>query len=143
MYDWASRLLALTFALSAVFLAGGWLTELTAPRPVARLPSTGIDPPPVATTAVGRLFGVAEAGPRSIEGLSLTGLFVGSGGGGFATFQVRGAALSAFPGDEVMPGVQLKQIERDHVILLASGTERTLRLPAGSAQAVAPDGAVQ
>ena len=33
-----------------------------------------------------------------------------------------------FPGDEVVPGVRLKQIERDRVILLTSDAKRELLL---------------
>lgn len=58
----------------------------------------------------------------------LTGVFAGSRGGGFATIRTRTGDVHVFPGEEVAPGVILKQMERNRVILLSSGIEKELKL---------------
>ena len=128
LFDASIHLLGVAIALGAIILASRWLTELTAPRPVARLPSVALVPPETSIKTIARLFGVSETHPEAIEGLRLTGVFVGSKGGGFATFHTRTGEVSMFPGDEVVPGVRLKQIERDRVILLTSDAKRELLL---------------
>jgi Type II secretion system protein C len=128
MFDAATRLIGVAIALGAIILAGWWLTELTAPRPVARLPSATFVQPETSIKTMARLFGVSEARPQAVEGLRLTGVFAGSKGGGFATFHTRSGAVSVFPGDEIVPGVRLKQMERDRVIVLTADTQRELRL---------------
>jgi hypothetical protein len=60
--------------------------------------------------------------------LHLTGVFVGSRGGGFATIRTPDGDVHAFPGGEVAPGIILKQIEGNRVILLASGIQKQLTL---------------
>ena len=128
MFDSAARLLAVAFTLAAIMLAGRWLTELTAPRPVAELASATMTQPESSTKTVSRLFGSGGAQSQALEGLHLTGVFAGSKGGGFATIHTRTGDVPVFPGDEVVPGVILKQIESDRVILLTSGTQKELRL---------------
>ncbi len=128
MFDSATRLLAVAFTLAAIILAGRWLTELTAPRPVAELPSAAIIQAESSTQTVSRLFGNGSAQPQALEGLHLTGVFAGSKGGGFATIHTRTGDVPFFPGDEIVPGVILKQIESDRVILLSSGTQKELQL---------------
>lgn len=138
LFDASVRLLGLAIALGAILLASRWLTELTAPRPVARLPSVGLALPETGPSTIGQMFGVNETHPQAIEGLSLTGVFVGSRGGGFATFRTPKGAVSVFPGDEVVPGVKLKQIERDRVILLSADAKKELPL---STQPIAAESA--
>lgn len=128
MLDSGIRLLGVAFALAAIILASRWLTELTAPRPVAELPSAALTPPEPSTKTVSRLFGAAGAPSQVLEGLHLTGVFSGSKGGGFATIHTQTGDVPVFPGDEVAPGIILKQIESDRVILLSSGTQKELRL---------------
>jgi hypothetical protein len=135
MFDTGARLLAVAFTLAGIMLAGRWLTELTAPRPVAELPSAAIAQPESNTKTVSRLFGNAGTQAPSLEGLQLTGVYAGSRGGGFATIHTRTGDVSVFPGEEVVPGVILKQMERDRVILLSSGTQKELRLRETSASA--------
>jgi type II secretory pathway component PulC len=85
--------------------------------------------PEPATKTVSRLFGSGgSVQAQALEGLHLTGVFVGSRGGGFATIHTRTGDVPVFPGEEVAPGVILKQIESDRVILLTSGTEKELQL---------------
>jgi hypothetical protein len=128
MFDAAIRLLGVAVGLGAIVLAGWWLTELTAPRPVATLSSVALVHPEASMKTVGKLFGVDDIRPQAVEGLRLTGVFAGSKGGGFATFHTRTGEVSAFPGDEVVPGVRLKQIERDRVILTTAAAQRELLL---------------
>jgi hypothetical protein len=127
-FDAAVRMTGIVFTVAAIILAGRWLTELTAPGPVARLPSATITQPENKLNMISRLFRAEEARPASLDGLLLTGVFAGAKGGGFATFQAPHGAVAAFPGDEVVPGVKLKQIERDRVILLTTQAQRELRL---------------
>ena len=128
MFDLAARLFAVVFALATIILAARWLTELTAPRPVAELPSVAISQPDAATGLISRLFGSGVVQTQVLEGLQLTGVFTGSRGGGFATFYTRTGNVSAFPGDEIVPGVILRRMESNRVILVASGVEKELRL---------------
>lgn len=129
MFDSAARLLALAFTLAAIILAGRWLTELTAPRSVAELPSAPLTQPESNTQFVSRLFGSSkEVQSQALAGLHLTGVYAGSKGGGFATIHTRAGDVAVFPGNEVVPGVILKQVESDRVILLSSGTQKELQL---------------
>jgi hypothetical protein len=128
LFDFAARLLAVAFTLAAILLAGHWLTELTAPRPIAVLPSAAIAPPVLSSGTISRLFGSGIVQLQALEGLQLTGVFTGSRGGGFATIHTRAGDVPVFAGDEVVTGVILKQIEGNRVILLTSGTEKELKL---------------
>jgi Type II secretion system protein C len=143
MFDVAIRLLGGALKLGAVILAAWWLTQLTAPRPVARLPSTAVVEPENGMQKISRIFGVGETQSRAMEGLLLTGVFAGSKGGGFATFHTRTGEVSAFTGDEVAPGVTLKQIERDRVILLTAGVQKELLLSDNSAPVAASSGRIE
>jgi hypothetical protein len=134
MFDSAARLFSVAFALAAIMLAGRWLTELTAPRPVAELPSAAMTQPEPVTKTVSRLFGSGgSVQAQALEGLHLTGVFAGSKGGGFATIHTRTGDVPVFPGDEVAPGIILKQIESNRVILLTSGTQKELQLQENNA----------
>ena len=135
IFDSAARLLAVAFTLAAIMLAGRWLTELTAPRPVAELPSATMTQPESSTKTVSRLFGSVGTQSQALEGLYLTGVYAGSKGGGFATIHTRTGDVHVFPGDEVVPGVILKQIESNRVILLNSGTQKELQLRENNAPA--------
>jgi hypothetical protein len=128
LFDFAARLFTVVFALAAIILAGHWLTELTAPRPVAVLPSTAISQPVSSAGMISRLFGSGVVQTQALEGLQLTGVFGGVRGGGFATIHTRAGDVPVFPGEEVVPGVILKKIEGDRVILLTSGIEKELKL---------------
>jgi type II secretion system (T2SS) protein C len=136
--DSAIRLLAGALTLGAIVLLGRWLSVLTAPRPVAELPSAVITRPEWSTQAVSRLFGSgAQSSPlQAMVGLHLTGVFAGSKGGGFATIHTQRGEVPVFSGDEVAPGVILKHVERDRVILLVSGIQKELPLHETSVPAV-------
>jgi Type II secretion system protein C len=138
MFDSAARLLSVAFAMAAIVLAGHWLTELTAPRPVAELPSSAVAPPESSVKTMSRLFGSGDNQLQALAGLRLTGVFAGARGGGFATVHTRAGDEPVFPGEEVSPGIVLKQIESDRVILLTSGTQKELRLQEASSAAATP-----
>jgi hypothetical protein len=140
LFDLAARLFTVAFSLAAILLAGRWLTELTAPRPVAELPSAAIAQPESSTGTISRLFGTGVVQSQALEGLQLTGVFSGSRGGGFATIHTRAGDVAVFPGDEVVAGVILKKLEGNRVILLTSGIEKelTLRESAASPAASSP-----
>ncbi len=140
LFDAGIRSLGVVFILFSVALTSGWLTVLTAPRPVANLPSKPIAPQENSLKLVSRLFGVGEARPQIDEALQLVGVFANSKGGGFATFNTRNGAISVFAGNEIVPGVKLKQIERDRVIILSAGAQKELRLSQGGGQQSPPIG---
>lgn len=140
MFDASVRLLGLLLILLAVLLAGRWLTELTAPRPVAKLPSISIAPQENNLKLVSKLFGAGETQSQALDGLQLAGVFANSRGGGFATFRTRSGAISVFAGGDIVPGVKLKQIEGDRVIVTSAGIQKELRLSEGGAQSSAPPG---
>lgn len=135
--DVTTRLFGVVIVLGAVVLASRWLTELTAPRPVAKLPSATVVQPESSVEMISRLFGAGEMQTQAIEGLRLTGVFVGGNGRGFATIHTRTGEVSVFPQADVAPGVKLIQIERDRVILLANGIQKELPLNVGGGDAAA------
>ncbi len=139
-FDATIRLLGLLIVIFAVLLTSRWLTELTAPRLVAKLPSMPIAAPENSLKTVGKLFGTSKARSESLDGLYLAGLFSGSRGSGFATFRTRSGSISVFPGGEISPGVTLKQIEKDRVIVLSAGVQKELRLNEGGMQPASPSG---
>lgn len=134
MFDTGVRLVGVMFMLLSVVLVSWWLTVLTAPRPLAKLPSAPTAQPENTLKMVGKLFGVGETRSISLDGLQLAGVFAGSSGGGFATFRTRSGAISVFTGGEIEPGVRLKQIEGDRVIILSAGVQRELRLSEAGGQ---------
>jgi hypothetical protein len=132
LFDALIRRLGTLFAVMAILLASRWLTELTAPRPVGKLPAAPAAPTDNGDRMIGRIFGIGETKPVATDGLLLTGMFATSKGGGFATFRTPGGAVSTFAGDEVMPGVLLKAVERDRVTVLVAGVPKELMLVVNS-----------
>jgi hypothetical protein len=115
-------------AVLAILLAAHWITRLTAPRPVARLPESRSVAAPPSLEPVYRLYGVrAEAAP-ALGNVALTGVFAAGGGQGFATFRVSGGQASALRGGEVMPGLILLRVAQDHVVLGSDAGEQRLPL---------------
>jgi hypothetical protein len=142
MLDSATRLLALAFILAATVLAGHWATMLTAPRPVAVLPTTSISLSASSTQAISHLFSSGTTTqPQVLSGYRLTGIYAGTKGGGFATIYTPNGEVSAFAGDDVAPGIVLKQIDKDRVTLTSGGVERELKLPEGNAPVASPSAA--
>lgn len=134
LFDAATRVLGFVIALAAILLASRWLTEMTAPRPVARLPAVAQAPGENGSKSIRRLFGASETQAQATDGLFLTGVFAGSKGGGFAIIRTPKGMVSVFPGDEVVPGIKLKQIEKDRVLLLTPDSTRELLLTAAPEQ---------
>ena len=140
LFEATARVLGVVVVLAGVFLASHWLTELTAPRPVARLADTTQAAPDGGGKSITRLFSAGAVQTQAIDGLTLTGVFAGAQGGGFATFRTPKGALSVFPGEEIVAGIRLKQVQKDRVILLSAEATQEIRLNSdtGGAGAAAP-----
>jgi len=114
--------------IATVALSAHWLTHWLAPGPVAALPDSprfvGQEDP----RAAHRLFGTRVQAVLAPGGLTLTGLYARPRGG-FAVFRGSEGALYALEGEELMPGILLKRIAADHVVLWADGVESRLDLP--------------
>ncbi len=138
--EWLPRLVGVLFAMATVFLLAGWLAALTAPRSVARMAAVAAASSDANNLqAVEKLFGRAsQSSPQMVDGLSLVGVFAGSLGGGFATFNTRTGPVSVFAGGEILPGILLKRIDRSRVVILASGITKELALAEGGGQRGAP-----
>lgn len=138
VYEMAVRLVRAIAILGVVLLSGWWLTHLTAPRPVARMPTLPATRPDHSPKMLDKLFGSADHHAKAADGLQLVGVFSGSGGGGFATFLTPKGAMSVFVGKDVIPGVVLKRIDADRVTLVSAGVERELRLVEPGTHSSAP-----
>ncbi len=126
-----ARLPGVVFAVLALLLVGHWLTVLLAPRPVAALAVTATAQAPSGTA--GRLFGAAPGSAVLINGVRLTGIYVGPNGAGFASFMTPAGARGVQPGQEIQDGVVLTRLHPDHVVVLVGGLETRLPLrPASS-----------
>lgn len=123
------RLLRLVLALAVLALVAVWLTRLGAPRPVAALPVPATPSQAVNAAAVLKVFGIGGQAAQT-AGIELTGLYARANGQGFATFRTPRGPLSGNAGDEIQPGVRLRQVGADHVLLLVDGAELRLELPA-------------
>lgn len=124
------RLLRALFALAGFGLVMWWIVRLTAPGPVAALPSVGSAPLPMpAEQALLRLFGGDSSGMRRDDPV-LTGIFAQRGGRSFITFRDGAESRFVFVGDEIRPGVWVVAIHPDHVLLSERGVERRLTTPA-------------
>jgi hypothetical protein len=115
-------------AIIAVLLVATWLTRLVAPRPVASLAESPATAAPLALEPIYRLFGVAAGAVAQTGDIILTGVFAASDGKGFATFRLPQGQVAALEGREVMPGVSLLRVERDHVLLRTAAGEQRLQL---------------
>lgn len=138
LYDTLVRVIGGIFILAALLLASAWLTELTAPRRVAKLPAMPVTVSENHLKSLEKLFGASVAQSQSLDGLQLAGVFAAANGGGFATFQTRSGPIAVFPGDEVIPGIRLDKIARDHVVVLSAGVPKELHLREDKSGAAAP-----
>lgn len=136
-HNLAVRSLRVLLTLMVSALLAFWLTDLTAPRRVAALAFRAAPEQTVNKESVLKVFGMASGPTAQINGIELTGLYARADGQGFATFRTPGGLVSGIAGMAVRPGVQLRQIGADHVILTENGTEHRLALPAASAAAPA------
>lgn len=120
------------FVLAGVALLAYWAQILSAPRPVAALPSdpqaNNVSLP--ADIAIGNIFNIRTGNvASSIAGLSLTGVFAAeSGNSGFAAFRSNQGSLVVEVGDEVRPGLTLTRIDSQGVYLLGNGKEQRLEI---------------
>lgn len=132
-----TRLLRWLFAGSVLMLMALWLTRLTAPRPVAALPTVDTQDMAAGLEPALRLFGATAQTPAQVGHIELTGVSTSTSGQGFATFRTREGARFALVGEEIGPGVRLKAVRGDHVIVLMAGVEHRLALPEKPAAAPA------
>ena len=128
-------MLIAAIAIATVALSAHWLTHWLAPGPVAALPDSprivGQEDP----RAAHRLFGARGQAVLAPGGLTLTGVYARPRGG-FAVFRGSDGALFALEGEELKPGILLKRIAADHVLLWADGVESRLDLPMVEAAAL-------
>ncbi len=129
----AAHLVGVVLIALALGLAGWWLSQLLAPRPLATLPVTaGPANAVVGVEAALRLFdpaaapGVADS--NLINGVRLTGIYSGPQGRGFASFQTPAGARGVLPGQEIQSGLILSRLHPDHVVVLAGIQEIRLSL---------------
>ncbi len=126
--DTPGRLVGLIMAILAVALLAYWITRISAPRPVAVLPETRTEAPQLSFDSVYRLFGVDASAGKVSSNLTLTGVFANANGRGFATFRLPQGHASALEGEEVMPGLTLARVAKDHVVLRGAAGEQRLQL---------------
>ncbi|NTV97143.1 MAG: hypothetical protein HGA75_17300, partial [Thiobacillus sp.] len=82
----------------------------------------------VSQAAVMKVFGLGGGQGAQAVGIELTGLYARADGRGFATLRTPRGPLSGIAGEEILPGVRLRQVGNDHVILMIDGSERRLEL---------------
>lgn len=136
--DTPGRVVGVLMAILAILLLANWITHLSAPRPLASLPETRAVSGPLSMEPVNRIFGLRSDTSPALANLVLTGVFAASDGTGFATFRVPGGQASALAGAEVMPGLTLLRVAKDHVVLRSAAGEQRLSLTKDKA---APSGA--
>ena len=136
----ASVLLAVALVVSVTdwaltFSAGRTMTE-----PVVVLPAGEVDPQARLTDVapIARLFGAASSAEAG--GIRALGVMAeGASGRGIAVIGVDGQPTRSYrTGDLVAPGVVLKEVRKDGVVLSRSGRLQELRLPTKSTPAPTP-----
>jgi general secretion pathway protein C len=114
---------------SAVCASGGYWGQpwfQPAQRPVAAAPRAG--PPPLNIDAAAGLFGGAPAGP-AVTAFQLKGV-IEAGSEGVAIVAADGKpALAVGIGNEVAPGVTVREIHQRYVLLDDGGAVKRLDLP--------------
>jgi general secretion pathway protein C len=139
----AVRLITVVLSVLLVASVTEWLLRFSArrtpPEPVRVLPAADLDPRGqlTDTAPIARLFGAGGSADASIRAL---GVMADEGNGrGIAVLAVSGQAPKAYrSGQSVAPGVVLKEVRRDRVVLARSGMLQELRIPARSAPAAPP-----
>jgi type II secretion system (T2SS) protein C len=116
-----------------------WLLRFSARRtpaePVRVLPAADLDPraQPADTAPIARLFGAGYAADTG--GIRALGVMADEGGGrGIAVLAVGSQPARAYrSGQSIAPGVVLKEVRKDRVILARAGVLQELRIPVKSA----------
>lgn len=119
-----------------LILLSFWINRLLAPRPVASLPDTRAQTAPMRVDSIYRIFGIEPAMGTGVANIALTGVFAAPGGTGFATFRVPKGQVAVLTGDEVVEGVTLAHVGKDHVMLNTAAGER--RVPLTKEKATLP-----
>lgn len=130
----ATLVLAIALAASVTewalrFSARGGPTE-----PVRTLPAGELDPrtQTVDVAPLARVFGAAAAsGPSDIRAL---GVVAERGGKAVAVLDVNGRPRTFRAGDEISPGILVKEVRADGVVLSRSGELQELRVPVKQAR---------
>ena len=132
------RLAVVLLAVAVVVSTTDWVLTLSARRtpaePLAVLPAGELEPQTqLADIApIARLFGATSASDAgSIRALGV--MADGASGRGIAVIGVEGQPTRSYrTGDLVAPGVVLKEVRKDGVVLSRSGALQELRIPTKS-----------
>lgn len=120
-------------------IAAYWTWQWLGPAQVVRLPTTG--PTGTSAAAAGGLFGSAALPPDSVlasaSGIRLLGSVVANAGRtGYALLRIDPRlTMTVREGDEILPGLRLAAVARDHVILDRGGVREILAWPSKAAAA--------
>jgi general secretion pathway protein C len=135
------RLAAVLLAVLLAVSATDWVLTLSARRtmtePVQVLAAAEVDPQGRLTEVapIARLFGAASSAEAA--GIRALGVMADRGGGnGIALIGVEGQPPRSYrTGDLVAPGVVLKEVRKDGIVLSRSGALQELRIPTKSVPA--------
>jgi len=138
------RATTLVLAVLLAVIVTDWALTFTARRspaePVRVLPAGEVEarPSQVDVAPIARLLGAANPG----EGGPIRALGVmaeGGSGRGIALLAVEGQPAKSYrSGDAVAPGVVLKEVRKNGVVLSRSGALQELRIPTKSVPAPSP-----
>jgi hypothetical protein len=136
----ASVLLAVILVVSVTDWALTFSARRTPTEPVRVLPAGEVDPQTQLTDVapIARLFGAASSAEAG--GIRALGVMAeGASGRGIALIGVNGQPTRSYRSGEVIaPGVVLKEVRKDGVILSRSGRLQELRLPTRTPTQSAP-----
>jgi general secretion pathway protein C len=140
----AVRLASVVLSVLLVASVTEWLLRFSARRtsaePVRVLPAAELDPRAqlTDTAPIAALFGAGAPGEAS--GIRALGVMAEKGTGrGIAVLAVGGQPPKAYrAGQSVAPGVVLKEVRKDRVILARGGELLEVRLPAKTAPSAPP-----
>src|SRR5438105_2064510 len=140
----AARAASVLLAAALVASVTEWVLTFSARRtpsePVRVLPAGQAEAQVQVTDVapVARLLGAASGGePSSIRAVGV--MAEGSTGRGIAVIAVEGQPTKSYrAGDAVAPGVVLKEVRKDGVVLSRSGALQELRLPTKTAPLPSP-----
>lgn len=134
--DTPARLARWLMIVLALVLLAVWINRLLAPRPVGLLPDTRAVAAPIRGDAILWVFGIDGSQTTTMSNVTLTGVFAGPGGTGFATFRVPKGQVAVLSGGEVVDGITLARVDKDHVVLNTPDGER--RVPLTKEKATLP-----
>ena len=130
----ATVLLAIGLAASVTEWALRFSARGAPTEPVRTLPAGDLDPrmQTVDVAPLARVFGAAAAsGPSDIRAL---GIVAERGGKAVAVLDVNGRPRTFRAGDEISPGILVREVRADGVVLSRSGELQELRVPVKQAR---------